>query len=83
VSVYCDRLEQVLQKYDLKDKPHLIFNIDEKEITRNHAPPYFVGSKEFHPQCITSGNSQTTTFWVVVALAVWLFPLTLFLLVSA
>jgi hypothetical protein len=31
-------LEEVVKKYNLQDKHHLIFNIYEKGITQNHKP---------------------------------------------
>lgn len=39
VDKYFEELKNVMEKYDLIDKPHLIFNIDEKGITINHSPP--------------------------------------------
>ena len=40
VDSYFVELEKILVKYDLKDKPHLIYNVDEKGITQDHKPPY-------------------------------------------
>lgn len=51
----------MLTKYSLKDKPHLIFNVDEKGITQCHTPPSVVAGKDFHPPAVTSGRSSTTT----------------------
>ena len=61
VTEYFDELENVLTKYSLKDKPHLIFNVDEKGITQDHTPPSVVAGKDFHPPAVTSGRSSTTT----------------------
>lgn len=38
LNFYFDELEKVITKYNLKDKPHLIFNVDEKGIQQNHSP---------------------------------------------
>ena len=46
VTEYFDELENVLTKYSLKDKPHLIFDVDEKGITQDHTPPSVVAGKE-------------------------------------
>ena len=48
-------------KYNLQDKPQLIFNVDEKGLTADHTPPFVVSSKEHHPLAVTSGKSKTTT----------------------
>ena len=61
VSSYFVELEHVIKKYNLQDKPHLIFNVDEKGITQNHSPPHIVSVIDYHPQSVTSGKSQTTT----------------------
>lgn len=61
VDKYFEELKNVMEKYDLIDKPHLIFNIDEKGITINHSPPRVVTGSEMHPQAVTSGKSSTIT----------------------
>jgi hypothetical protein len=43
------------------DKPHLIFNVDEKRVTQNYSPPNFVAGADFLPNSVISGKSQTTT----------------------
>ncbi|CAC5357200.1 unnamed protein product [Mytilus coruscus] len=45
----------------LEDKPHLIFNIDEKGITLKHKPPNVVSGIECNTSSVTSGRSSTTT----------------------
>jgi hypothetical protein len=42
VEKYFESLEEVINKYDLQNKPHLIFNVDEKGLTSNHKPPNVV-----------------------------------------
>ena len=59
--MHFEELKNVMEKYDLIDKPHLIFNIDEKGITINHSPPRVVTGSEIHPQAVTSGKSSTIT----------------------
>ena len=74
VSAYFSELEDIIKKYNLHDKPHLIFNVDEKCVSQNHSPPYVVAKTDFHPQAVTSGKSQTTTKLAVAVPAVLLFP---------
>ena len=61
VNNYFEELQSVLEKYELTDKPHLIFNVDEKPISQNHKPPHVVASTLFHPPAVTAGKSNTTT----------------------
>ncbi|CAG2211698.1 unnamed protein product [Mytilus edulis] len=61
VEKYFDSLDQVVHKYNLQDKPHLIFNVDEKGITLNHKPPNVVSGIECTTSSVTSGRSSTTT----------------------
>ena len=61
VGNYFAELEKILTKYNLKDKPHLILNVDEKGITQNHKPPSVVAGTEYHLNAVTAGRSQTTT----------------------
>ena len=51
VSNYFNELEFFLDKYNLKTKPHLIYNVDEKGISQNR-------TVDNHPK---AGKSQTTT----------------------
>ena len=61
ISSYFDGLQKVIKKYNLEDKSHLIFNVDEKGITLIHTPPQVVAGAEFLPNYVTSGKSVTTT----------------------
>ena len=38
IKKYSVSLEEVVKKYNLQDKHHLIFNMYEKGITQNHKP---------------------------------------------
>jgi len=58
---YFKGLKQTMTKYNLLDKSHLIFNVDEKGATQNHSPPRVVAGADFHPNYVISGKSQTTT----------------------
>jgi len=61
VSIYFQELDQILTKYDLKDKPQHIYNIDEKGISDNHTPPRVVTDKSVTPVAVTAGMSYTVT----------------------
>ncbi|KAH3729978.1 hypothetical protein DPMN_055956 [Dreissena polymorpha] len=53
-------LSQTLSKHDLIDKPHLIFNVDEKGISMDHSPPHIVHASTKLPE-VTTGKSKTIT----------------------
>lgn len=61
VQRYFVELSSILTKYNLFDKPHRIFNVDEKGITLNHAPPHVVSGTGDTPQAVTTGKSSTVT----------------------
>lgn len=61
ISNYFAELEKILIKYDLKDKPHLIYNIDEKGINTEFRPPNVVAGKYYQPQMVMSERSKTVT----------------------
>ena len=61
VSDYFKNLEDCMTKYDLLDKPHLIFNMDEKGISVNHKPPCVVASSDHCPPAVTSGKGKNVT----------------------
>ena len=58
---YFQELESILDKYQLKNRPELIWNVDETGITPDHTPPKIVASKGEKPYIITAGRSATTT----------------------
>ena len=67
-SVVCEyfrQLEITLDKYNLRDKPHLIYNIDEKGVVQNHTPPAVVTGTDFQ-QAISSFTERTDDYnnWV-------------------
>jgi hypothetical protein len=59
VEKYFDELRAVIHRYNLQNKPHLIYNVDEKGIQANHKPPNVVGGTECHPPAVTAGRSET------------------------
>ena len=61
VSNYFEELRQIIVKYGLSDKPHMIFNVDEKGISQDHTPPHVISSTLVHPPAVTSGKSSTVT----------------------
>jgi DDE superfamily endonuclease/helix-turn-helix, Psq domain len=61
VSTYFQNLQLCLEEHSLADKPHLIFNIDEKGITTEHKPPSIIGSASHCPPAVTSGRGKTVT----------------------
>lgn len=61
VKRYFVELSSILTKYNLFDKPHRIFNVDEKGITLNHAPPHVVSGTGKTQQTVTTGKSSTIT----------------------
>ena len=61
ITKYFNELEKALIKYDLMDKPHLIYNVDEKGVTINHNPSKVVSGVETSPQEVTSGKGDTVT----------------------
>ena len=50
-----------MKKYNLHDKPHSIFNIDEKGLSLEHKPPKIVAGKHYKAQAVTAGRSKTVT----------------------
>ena len=61
VTAYFQQLDKILTKYNLKEKPQHMYNIDEKDISENHNPPKVVGDKHVTPVSVTSGMSGTVT----------------------
>ena len=45
----------------MENKPHLIFNVDEKGVSPNHTPPSIVAPTDIKVQSVTTGKSETTT----------------------
>ncbi|KAJ8301359.1 hypothetical protein KUTeg_020346 [Tegillarca granosa] len=61
VMEYFDKFEQSLKRHGLIDKPHLIFNIDEKGMSVDHKPPHVMASAGYCPPAVTSGKGKTVT----------------------
>ena len=64
---YFDALGEVLDKYDIKNKPQFIWNVDETGISLDHNPPKILARAGSNPHCITSGKSATTTVIAAVS----------------
>ena len=45
----------------MKDKPHLIYNIDEKGINTEYKPPNIVAGRGYQPQTVMAEKSKTVT----------------------
>ncbi|VDI01939.1 Hypothetical predicted protein [Mytilus galloprovincialis] len=58
---YFDELDRIMEKYELKDKPRSVYNVDEKGLQLNFKPPNVVASAEYVPYTLSSEKSQTTT----------------------
>ena len=61
IDNYFRELGTVLQQNDLMESPERIFNIDETEISLEHAPPKIVCAVESNPQAVTSARSSNAT----------------------
>ena len=59
VANYFENLQACIEKYDLTDKPNLLFNIDE-EISINHKPNV-KACVDICPQSDTSSQGKTVT----------------------
>ena len=49
IDNYYNELENILEKYHLKDKPHLIYNLDETGLQPNHTPPNVIAPSNSKP----------------------------------
>jgi hypothetical protein len=54
VSSYFHELREVIQKNNLQDKPHLMFNVDEKGIQQHHSPPSVFAGRQLNVQEVMS-----------------------------
>ena len=61
VMEYFGNMESCLIKHNLIDKPHLVFNVDEKGITYEHKPPCIISGADPTSHADTSGKGQTVT----------------------
>ena len=63
---YYKELLKILQKYELLEKPHRIFNVDETGISTEHIPPKIVAPRGRTPLAVVSNRSATTTIISIV-----------------
>ncbi|KAJ8048493.1 Jerky protein-like-like [Holothuria leucospilota] len=61
VQSYFQELDRILTKYDIKNKPHLIYNVDETGFQMEHTPSKVVGPRGLKLNAITSERGPTTT----------------------
>ena len=61
VSLYFENLQDIISKYNLNNKPHCIYNLDETGLQPEHRPPNVIAPPNSKPQAIVSPRSTTTT----------------------
>ncbi|KAJ8024963.1 Tigger transposable element-derived protein 2 [Holothuria leucospilota] len=61
VESYFKELEKIFVKYELTDKPHLIYNVDETGFQTEHEPTKVVGVRNQRLNSITSERGAITT----------------------
>ncbi|KAJ8028895.1 hypothetical protein HOLleu_28147 [Holothuria leucospilota] len=61
ISKYFNELNNILIKYELKDKPHLIFNVDETGFNFEHRPTKVVAPRGIKVNAITTDKGAITT----------------------
>ena len=61
IDKYYNDLENTLTEHNLREKPHLIYNIDETGVTTEHKPTRMIAEVSFKPQSVVSPKSGTTT----------------------
>ncbi|XP_064633674.1 uncharacterized protein LOC135491633 [Lineus longissimus] len=61
IDKYYNDLKAILQKYNLMDKPELIYNLDETGVNTEHNPPRIVGPVNERLPAITSTRGAITT----------------------
>lgn len=61
VTNYFDELHQILLKYDLMQKPHFIFNVDELTITQDCVSSHICVETDFYPPAENTDHRQFAT----------------------
>jgi hypothetical protein len=61
IDNYFTELNNIMSKHNFKERPHAIYNIDEKGLSTDHKPPRIVSGSSYKTQAVTSGKSQTIT----------------------
>ena len=61
ITSYFNELGRIMNKYDLINKPHNIYNIDEKGINTEYRPPNVVAGHNCKAQAIMAERSKTIT----------------------
>ena len=58
VEKFFESLKVTLSNHDLLDKPHLIFNVDEKGITVEHKAPFMLLQQATVPLQLHQGKAK-------------------------
>ena len=58
IDNYFKELDRIRIKHGIKNKLHLIYNVDEKSLQPEHKPPEIVSTKHSKTQAVTSGRSK-------------------------
>ena len=82
VSLYFENLQDIISKYNLNNKPHCIYNLDETGLQPEHRPPNVIAPPNSKPQAIVSPRSTTTTPLDVLMPLGMLYPLSSYLKVK-
>ena len=61
LDIYYKELGTILTNHTLRDKPQIIYNVDESGVSTEHSPPKIVCSTNTKPQNITSTRSSNVT----------------------
>jgi hypothetical protein len=61
LTIYFQELDEILEKYDLKNKAERVWNVDEKGITLDVRPPKVVAAKGEKAFVVTASRSATTS----------------------
>ena len=61
IDTYFSNLKSIMDKYNLHEKPELIYNIDETGFSPEHSPPRIATIKGHTPQAVTSPRSSMVT----------------------
>ncbi|KAJ8313769.1 hypothetical protein KUTeg_008330, partial [Tegillarca granosa] len=61
INNYFKELDKILTSNNLKQRPHAIYNVDEKGLSLSHKPPKILSGSRYKAQVVTSGKSPTVT----------------------
>ena len=61
VTNYYKELGSILDKYNIRERPERIYNVDEKGLSTSHPPPSVVTGLGCKPPAVTSGSRSLVT----------------------